>query len=139
VVFAIACLFQRRKRTLWAAAILVVGLSNILMCICSIPLAFKDFEERNSIHFVGHLYRLVGEWAHGVGGDHDNAFVLYECDSLGLLCRRVFVKTYLEALDYNEDEFREVSTTLLPDESANSLTVVVDDKIFYTYQPPENH
>jgi hypothetical protein len=118
-------LYRRRSYGVRGLAVLLALAAAPLACAASFPSGLVRIYHRDSARLGEHMYHLALRMAM----DGDNVYILYECDSLGLICRSVAVGVYPLPTEIA------VSTDLNVDPATNTVEVQIAHETVYTYSP----
>jgi hypothetical protein len=100
-----------------------------LMCVQSFSLAFKDFGHFQSTKLGNHVYYVDSIWVDGVWQQYSALFALFECDEAGTFCQDIYEKVY----EPDAEEYKKMTTALIPDPAAHTVTLQIDGETVYVY------
>lgn len=106
------------------AAVALALAATALACWGSVPQLVVTYRHVDRAALNGHQYQLGVRYA----ADGDNAYVLCECDGLGLVCR---CRRLAEA---GQPVFKE-RPALLADPAAGTLSIQVGQETLYRFSP----
>jgi len=126
IVFALLLSQKFRERCFQSTIITTLMLFAILICVFGIGNLHSraTYQFAKSMFWNNHIYHIT-IWIGWLGDPH--TLSLYECNSLGLNCQVV----YTAPSSYYAHE----PIQLVSDTGPNNLSVIIDDKVLYTYQP----
>jgi len=133
VLLLLAIVILASKKPIAGWIVFLMLLASTFSCVAGMRTAFDYFSHKESIPFRNRIYNL----ALRTEGDMDcidSTYILYKCDSLGLVCQAIYTsERYGECLGDTYNEFPQ-QISLEIESSDDALFLQFDGETVYTIQ-----
>ncbi len=124
-------LTRKPRGSVWVhiGLVLVVAIS-VIVGLALLGPSVPSIQHVRTLQYDNHVYNLAREnLISAIGWDASSVHILYECDSLGIICHVL----HSEALSVSTLSVPQTTIELAANPDRNAISILVDGEVAYTY------